>query len=277
MGSTRAELLRNGAAAALALGIGSNALLRPAGARAGGAPYGPLGPADANGVRLPAGFSARLIGVTGREVGSTGLIWPLAPDGAATLPIGWLGLDADRELGGQRPAGWRLRRALLVERHAELRVQDSHGHEVELRRGPHPMGHVALVRGVPQRPRLGVRSVLARAGRRPSRSRLVRPRGSTCRPGDGVGLPHRGLVRRTALPLQADALRRPQRGSAAGREGLRHRGRDLGGRLVGLSVPGQGDDRLLAARGRMDPSARRLLRDDRRQARLGSRRGDASG
>jgi hypothetical protein len=34
-------------------------------------PYGPLGPPDANGVRLPVGFTARVVGVTGQRVPGT--------------------------------------------------------------------------------------------------------------------------------------------------------------------------------------------------------------
>lgn len=44
---------------------------------------GPLGPADEHGVRLPAGFSATLIGRTGEFVPGTDFRWHLAPDGGA--------------------------------------------------------------------------------------------------------------------------------------------------------------------------------------------------
>jgi secreted PhoX family phosphatase len=45
---------------------------------------GDLQAADANGVRLPPGFTSRVIAQTGKEVGNTGYIWPTAPDGSAT-------------------------------------------------------------------------------------------------------------------------------------------------------------------------------------------------
>lgn len=45
--------------------------------------YGPLGPADRHGVRLPEGFSSTLVARSGDEVGRTGLRWHQAPDGGA--------------------------------------------------------------------------------------------------------------------------------------------------------------------------------------------------
>jgi uncharacterized protein len=46
-------------------------------------PYGSLGAADANGVRLPAGFTSRVIARSGQLVGSTSHRWHQAPDGGA--------------------------------------------------------------------------------------------------------------------------------------------------------------------------------------------------
>ncbi|MEZ5208374.1 MAG: DUF839 domain-containing protein [Acidimicrobiales bacterium] len=45
--------------------------------------YGPLQPADANGLRLPVGFTSRVIGTVGVAVGSTGYVLPAWPDGGA--------------------------------------------------------------------------------------------------------------------------------------------------------------------------------------------------
>jgi uncharacterized protein len=62
-------------------------------ARIGDGPYGPLGPPDANGIRLPNGFSSRVIARAGQPVGSTGYSWPVFPDGGATFPSrdgGWI-------------------------------------------------------------------------------------------------------------------------------------------------------------------------------------------
>ena len=44
--------------------------------------YGPLRPADANGLELPAGFTSRVVARSGRPVGATGT-WHPAPDGGA--------------------------------------------------------------------------------------------------------------------------------------------------------------------------------------------------
>lgn len=55
--------------------------------------YGPQGGADANGLRLPEGFSSRLIAEGGEKVPGTGYTWHHAPDGAATFPVhggGWI-------------------------------------------------------------------------------------------------------------------------------------------------------------------------------------------
>jgi len=55
---------------------------------------GPLGPPDANGVRLPAGYSSRIVAVTGREpVTGCGYLWHMAPDGGACYATddgGWV-------------------------------------------------------------------------------------------------------------------------------------------------------------------------------------------
>lgn len=59
-------------------------------AAVGASPYGPLGPADANGVALPSGFTSRIVARSGRPVG--GLLWHPAPDGGACFPdgAGWI-------------------------------------------------------------------------------------------------------------------------------------------------------------------------------------------
>ena len=54
-------------------------------------PYGPLGAPDANGVRLPAGFTSRVVATTGSLVGL--YPWHPAPDGGACYPTadgGWI-------------------------------------------------------------------------------------------------------------------------------------------------------------------------------------------
>lgn len=53
-------------------------------AQPGVSPYGPLATTpDANGVRLPQGFSSRIVAVTGLPVPGTSHVWHLAPDGGA--------------------------------------------------------------------------------------------------------------------------------------------------------------------------------------------------
>lgn len=62
-------------------------------ARPGEGPYGPLGEPDENGIRLPEGFTSRVIAVSQRPVGTTGYVWHTFPDGGATFPTddgGWV-------------------------------------------------------------------------------------------------------------------------------------------------------------------------------------------
>lgn len=61
-------------------------------AQPGPGPYGALGPADANGILLPAGFTSRVIARSGQKVGSTSYTWHSAPDGGACFPdgSGWI-------------------------------------------------------------------------------------------------------------------------------------------------------------------------------------------
>lgn len=78
----RRRFLRRCSATAAAL-----ALWRAAGAEStpGAGPYGPLGAPDAHGVRVPAGFTARLLATTGERVRGTGQRWHAAPDGGAVF------------------------------------------------------------------------------------------------------------------------------------------------------------------------------------------------
>jgi secreted PhoX family phosphatase len=55
----------------------------------GPGPYGPLSATpDANGIRLPAGFTSRVIARSGDPVGGTAYLWHHVPDGAATFDAG---------------------------------------------------------------------------------------------------------------------------------------------------------------------------------------------
>ncbi|MDQ0842676.1 alkaline phosphatase PhoX [Streptomyces sp. V1I6] len=61
-------------------------------AQPGPGPYGALGPADGNGIQLPAGFTSRVIARSGQRVGSTSYTWHNAPDGGACYSdgTGWI-------------------------------------------------------------------------------------------------------------------------------------------------------------------------------------------
>jgi secreted PhoX family phosphatase len=61
-------------------------------AQNGPSPYGPLQPADARGIQLPAGFTSRIVARSGQQVASTGYNWHNAPDGGAVFAdgTGWI-------------------------------------------------------------------------------------------------------------------------------------------------------------------------------------------
>jgi secreted PhoX family phosphatase len=98
----RRTAMKLGAATALtfSLGFWKEALASPV--VIGPGPYGPLGPPNQFGVKLPAGFQARLIGFTGDRVPGTTFRWVGEPDGAATFATndgGWI-YAANSELNG---------------------------------------------------------------------------------------------------------------------------------------------------------------------------------
>jgi secreted PhoX family phosphatase len=55
-------------------------------AEPGDSPYGPLGAADANGLRLPEGFTSQVVARSLEPVGDTAYEWPAFPDGSAAFP-----------------------------------------------------------------------------------------------------------------------------------------------------------------------------------------------
>jgi len=80
-------------AAGLALGTSFWRAALHAQARAAASSYGALGAADARGLRLPPGFSSRLIARADQLVTGTGYPWHIYPDGQATFPApggGWV-------------------------------------------------------------------------------------------------------------------------------------------------------------------------------------------
>jgi uncharacterized protein len=67
------------------------------------ADIGPLGEPDANGLRLPPGFTSRIIGERGVPVGDTGYEWHIFPDGGATYITednGWIYACNSEMIGG---------------------------------------------------------------------------------------------------------------------------------------------------------------------------------
>lgn len=70
----------------------------------GPGPYGPPGPPDANGIRLPPGFRSRVVARAGRAVGRTGYVWHRFPDGQATFATddgGWILVSNSEALAGK--------------------------------------------------------------------------------------------------------------------------------------------------------------------------------
>ncbi|MEV5340160.1 alkaline phosphatase PhoX [Streptomyces sp. NPDC052676] len=61
-------------------------------AQPGAGPYGPLGSPDANGLRLPSGFTSRVVARSGQTVPGTSYTWHNAPDGGACYAdgTGWI-------------------------------------------------------------------------------------------------------------------------------------------------------------------------------------------
>jgi hypothetical protein len=71
----------------------STGWLRRGGGGRSGRGYGPLGTPDDVGLRLPEGFTGRVVARTGDEVGRTGCVWHAAPDGGAVFATpagGWI-------------------------------------------------------------------------------------------------------------------------------------------------------------------------------------------
>jgi hypothetical protein len=102
----RREFLISAGAGVGALALGparwQRALAAAAEAQTGPGPYGPLLDPDANGVRLPAGFTSRVIARGGVPVGKHAYPLPVFPDGATTFATpdgGWI-LAVNSEVPG---------------------------------------------------------------------------------------------------------------------------------------------------------------------------------
>jgi secreted PhoX family phosphatase len=89
----RRDFLRRLTVAAGATALGGS-LWRDASAAAvpGTSPYGSLRTPDASGLRLPGGFTSRVVARTGHVVPGTSYTWHRAPDGGAVFPdgAGWI-------------------------------------------------------------------------------------------------------------------------------------------------------------------------------------------
>ena len=102
----RRAFLRTGlaGAAAVALGPAFWRLAYSAPTEPGDGFYGPLQPADVNGIQLPAGFSSRVVAIPGKRVVPKGYVWHPYPDGAAcfaTAVGGWIYVsNSERNPGG---------------------------------------------------------------------------------------------------------------------------------------------------------------------------------
>ena len=90
----RRTTLRLGAAVAASALVESSLWSRAFAAPAvtGPGPYGPLLPADGNGIMLPEGFTSRVIAHAQERVPGTDYVWPIFPDGGATYRTsgGWI-------------------------------------------------------------------------------------------------------------------------------------------------------------------------------------------
>lgn len=95
----RRAVLRLGAAGLLCAGVAP--LL--ASCTVPSANYGPLLDPNADGLRLPAGFSSRIIATSGQLVAGTTFPWPANPDGGACFPVeggGWVYVSNCESSGG---------------------------------------------------------------------------------------------------------------------------------------------------------------------------------
>lgn len=106
--SSRRDFLVHSAQIAVVVGLSPGIFRTAFAGRAvlGESPYGPLGPADATGLRLPQGFTARVVGISGRRVAGTPYAWHGQPDGGATFAApggGWVyvsNAELDNAQGG---------------------------------------------------------------------------------------------------------------------------------------------------------------------------------
>ena len=177
----RREFLAGAAGLALGSAFWEQALR--ARARAAASSYGALGAADANGLRLPPGFTSRLIARSNQPVPGTAYPWHIFPDGQATFPTsdgGWVLVSNSESVAASGAGSSAIR--FRENGSDRRRLPHPRRHERQLRRRRDAVGPLAVLRGARLRPRLGVRPAALRArassARRSARS-TTRPSRST--------------------------------------------------------------------------------------------------
>ena len=144
---TRRRLIQSGLTTAAAVSFGPafwrDAFAAPPVATESG-PYSPLLAPDINGLRLPPGFSSRVIAQSNLPVAATGYVSRSSPDGAATFPLpdGGSILAVNSEV----PGGLGGASAIRFDRPAPSpRRTASWAARAQLRRRRDSLGHVAVV------------------------------------------------------------------------------------------------------------------------------------
>ncbi|MEM7468657.1 MAG: alkaline phosphatase PhoX [Pseudomonadota bacterium] len=103
-GMSRRSLIQRGMVGGLGLSLVGNQFVLPfaSATDASADNFGPLERADENGVRLPAGFTSRVVATSGVTVENSSYVWHASPDGGATFATedgGWVYVS-NSELGG---------------------------------------------------------------------------------------------------------------------------------------------------------------------------------
>ncbi len=191
----RRLFIKLGTVSTLAAGLGIAGWRKAFSANAvvGPSPYGPLGSPDANGVALPAGFSARLLATTGQTVAGTTYPWHGEPDGGSCFADpaggGWVYVS-NSELNGRNGGAGALKFR------ADGSVASAYailgGTKWNCAGGATPWRTWLSCEEHRAGYRVGVRPLRARPGCRATRARQVSTRGRGRRSRDGLRLPDRG-------------------------------------------------------------------------------------
>jgi hypothetical protein len=108
-------------------------------------PYGPLQPANAHGILLPAGFTSRIVARSSQAVPGTSYVWHNAPDGGAVFAngTGWIyvsKLRDERRLGGRR-----VEDPVQLQRHRYRRIAHPVRNQQQLCRGEDALEHLVVL------------------------------------------------------------------------------------------------------------------------------------